>query len=151
MATEHDKRGGDMGSDNLEHYGVKGMRWGVRRSDAQLAKAAAKRESKGSGSTRYSEGPKKLSDDELGARIKRLEAEKRYKELNSRTVSKGEKIAVEVLTTVGKDTATKVLNGTAALATQVALNRQMKGLGDAVLPKQKTPKYLKEKVGSKRG
>lgn len=29
--------------DILEHYGIKGMKWGVRRSDAQLARARGKR------------------------------------------------------------------------------------------------------------
>lgn len=31
---------------SLEHYGVKGMRWGVRRSDKQLARAAQDRKAK---------------------------------------------------------------------------------------------------------
>lgn len=139
-----------MGTDNVDdqvdkylaHYGVTGMKWGVRRSRKALSAA---REKRAGGDA------KKLTDDELGARIKRLEAEKRYKELNKRTVSKGEKMAVDIMTQVGTQTAVKVGNGAMALAAQVALNRQMKGLGDAVLPKQKTPKFIKERVESKRG
>lgn len=36
----------DMGEDFLEHYGVKGMKWGVRRSDKELGIARKARETK---------------------------------------------------------------------------------------------------------
>lgn len=37
--------------DFLEHYGIKGMRWGVRRSDDQIGRAKAKGESESTGSS----------------------------------------------------------------------------------------------------
>mgnify|MGYP003572209041 CR=1 FL=1 len=128
----------------LSHYGVKGMRWGVRKRSPRRVLQEAREKRPGGDA-------KKLTDAELGERIKRLEAEKRYKDLSARTVSRGEKIAVDIMTQVGTQTAVKVGNGALALGAQIALNRQMKGLGDAVVPKQKTPKFLKDKIPSKRG
>jgi hypothetical protein len=116
----------------LEHYGVPGMKWGVRRSRAERKAAreerkAAKKQSDddtGSGSkssggrgdkitkgekTRYEEKSKNLTDSELQARIKRMETEKRYNDLNKRDISTGEKLVAEVITNVGKQVVTQVL------------------------------------------
>lgn len=109
----------------LSHHGVKGQRWGVRRTDAQLARAASRRGDSSEGSdktsgersrvstnrTRYKSGPKGLSDSDLRARISRMETEKRYNDLNSRTVSEGEKIIRSILTDSGKQVATRTLTG----------------------------------------
>ncbi len=124
----------------LEHYGVKGQRWGVRRSRAQRkadkaeAKATRSADSEesdratGSGSkssggredikgakdkTRYKTKGKDLTDSELRARITRMETERRYADLNKRTVSTGEKLVTQVLVSVGQKTAKNVLTAEA--------------------------------------
>lgn len=92
----------DVGENFLEHYGKKGMKWGVRR----------KRPS----TTTYTKPANKLTDQELSKRIKRLEQEKKYNKLNQKEMSKGKKAADEILTNSGKKAAS-----TALAAASVAL------------------------------
>lgn len=49
---------------------------------------------------------RKMSDKELASKIKRLEMEKKYKDLEKGTVDEGERFAKEVLTSIGKKTLT---------------------------------------------
>ncbi len=76
--------------DQLMHYGVKGMRWGKRRSKKQLAKSRKKK-------------VKSMTDDELKSRIARLELENKYMKLNnsaaSQYSSKGKELAGKILST----------------------------------------------------
>ena len=58
----------------LEHYGVKGMRWGVRRSRRQLRRAAKSRDS---------DRLKNMSDDELRTMVNRMNLEQQYSRLSS--------------------------------------------------------------------
>jgi hypothetical protein len=110
MSTEDQSQNIDLTKEEidayLEHYGVKGQQWGVRRSASQLYGAGSSK-----GVTRFKEKPKHLTDQELQARIKRIETEKKYRDLNKRTVSTGEKIAVEIMTHSGKEIGKKVLTG----------------------------------------
>lgn len=112
--------------DFLAHYGVKGQRWGVRneggsgkftgstnKAPKSKSKSAHRNASSNGGITRYAGKPKMLTDAELNARIKRLETEKKYKELNKRQVSAGRKHVNEVLVSIGKQSATKL--GTAGV------------------------------------
>lgn len=112
-----------MSNEELMHYGVLGMRWGVRRSkpssggsrsgsrkgrtdDASDPKKTAKAESKPKKRT-----VKDLSDAELREKISRLELEKRYKDLaksNAPAESAGKKFVKEVLTNSGKNVATQL-------------------------------------------
>lgn len=94
----------DTVDDFLEHFGVKGMKWGVRK-DSPTSRPTAK--------TRYKAAPKHLTDAQLQERIKRMETEKRYNDLNKRTVGTGEKIASDIITSVGKNSMTMI--GTAAV------------------------------------
>ena len=95
----------DVGKEFLSHYGVLGMKWGVRK-DRKSSKAR----------TRYSKSPSRLTDDELKRRVSRMETEKRYNELNRRDVSTGEKMAVDIVKKAGDQTITKVLAGASFLA-----------------------------------
>ena len=60
-------------STELKHYGVKGMRWGVRRTPEQLGHV---RSSRGTGEK--TADPSKMSDEELRRQTNRLELEERY-------------------------------------------------------------------------
>jgi hypothetical protein len=104
--------------DFLEHFGVKGMRWGVRnkrkdtrrsmetadRSDATSANVVVGKER-----TRFKKSPKRLTSVELADRIKRMEMEKRYNDLNKRDISQGRAATTQILSGVGKTLATKAL------------------------------------------
>lgn len=82
-------------NDTLAHYGVKGMKWGVRRSQAELDRAANRR----SGSEDYQRtraakkkirrgSTKNLSNDELRDLVNRMNLEQQYNRLTSKS-SKG--------------------------------------------------------------
>ena len=108
------------------------MRWGVRkgRGGTTVGKTATKTESGERQKTRtvYSKSPKKLTNAEMERRIKRMEMEKRYNDLNSRDVSQGEKIARELVTNVGKQVVTNV-------ATRALTNVSLIGLDKALTKK----------------
>lgn len=78
----------------LAHYGILGMKWGVRRSPEQLGhiRSSAQKKNMSSeekSSTQKSDKPllsraekiSQMSEDELRAAISRMELEKKYKEL----------------------------------------------------------------------
>lgn len=83
----------------LVHYGILGMKWGVRRTEAQLARARGKTESDsgetGKAETKAASSSKKkvsdLSDDELRRVVQRLQMEKQLKDLTPKQISLGER------------------------------------------------------------
>lgn len=104
----------------IEHYGVKGMRWGKRKSVSTAR-------------TKYAKAPSKLSTKELTSRIARMETEKRYNQLNRGDVSEGRKFVNDVLTGAGRRVATTVLTGASLVAIRTALTSKFgEGVGEAV-------------------
>ena len=106
----------------LYHYGAKGMKWGVRRTAAQLGRAIKKvgsflkrsisesnkraNERKRERELREMKGkPKKMSSDELKRRIERLKMEKEYRSLMNETRDRGRKTVSDVMTDISKNTA----------------------------------------------
>lgn len=100
----------------LVHYGVLGMKWGVRRSKAELARARGKKTSdsgddsddKKQTTAKRSKSISEMSDDELRKTVQRLQLEKQYRDLNPKQVSAGQKIVDKILKDVVVPAATEV-------------------------------------------
>lgn len=133
-----------VGEEYISHYGVRGMKWGVRRSRAVLAKAREKRNSEGARITAERKALKKkvrtLSDGDIQKFTQRLEAERKLSTLLKDDTAPGKKKTVEILDSVGTKTVKTV--GTAS-AVAVAAHFARKGLkakgleADFKLPKLK--------------
>ena len=110
--------------DVLAHYGIKGMKWGVRRSEAQLARARGKKEAKRkkkegpppsedaakareSQTKAKKEGLATLSNRELQELNKRLNMEQQYRNLTRESQRK--------LTDEDKALIAAVINGASSL------------------------------------
>ncbi|AWN05441.1 hypothetical protein SEA_ANNIHILUS_6 [Streptomyces phage Annihilus] len=95
--------------DVLAHYGIKGMKWGVRRAnpsgggsekpgpsgDHETAKAAKAKVKAG--------GLKSLSNEELKTYMERMDLEKRYKKANPGIKEETGKFIKDVLVQIGKE------------------------------------------------
>ena len=141
----------------LSHYGVIGMKWGVRRyqnKDGSLTKAGKKhrqrveqrahekkmREKRAKVKKERLEAAKNrslLSDKELDSRINRLEKERRFRELTDSEVAPGRAKARKITRQVGDQLASKtidkstnaVVNGTGYLIKSGILGQTSSKLG----------------------
>ena len=101
-----------MATEYLSHYGVAGMHWGVRRTEAQLgtdkkvldASSAAVRESKnintairGARTTNKLKEAESLTDQELKDRVARMNLEQQYSNLSAANTSKGQAYVQNIL------------------------------------------------------
>lgn len=94
-----------MDNKTLVHWGIKGMKWGVRRyqnSDGSLTPAGKKRYS----DSDQQDSAKSLSDAELRQRINRIQMENTYAQLTAKKKSAGRKFVEDVLLGAAKQTAT---------------------------------------------
>ena len=121
---------------SLQHHGVKGMKWGVRKarpsSGSSKGRTTAKKKKTSSSITtlfkkkkavkktaeKKTEEPKKksvkeMSDAELREAINRMNLEKQYRDLHPQQVSKGKKFADRVLNNIiipaGEDVAKQLV------------------------------------------
>lgn len=114
----------------LIHYGVLGMKWGVRksrpRSSGRVPKTKktksftlfkkrkekkAKKASQKAVKEDYNKkkkSVKKMSDEELKEAISRLELEKKYKSLNQEKVSAGRRVVEDILQSSAKNVGTQL-------------------------------------------
>lgn len=109
--------------DALAHFGVKGMKWGVRRNSAHKNKSI----DKSPDAVRAEEARKKLgkkgdpsalTNQELQHLVTRMNLERQLMTLSNQTPkgpgATGAKIAQEILLNVGKQQLTKLASDTAA-------------------------------------
>lgn len=96
----------------LQHWGIKGMKWGVRRyqnKDGSLTSEGKKRYSDSSSSKTDLSS---LSDDEIRRKINRLQLEKQYQDLMKPVEQKkrnaGKEFVQDVLRNSGKNIATQL-------------------------------------------
>jgi hypothetical protein len=110
------RQGTEVVDDILEHYGVKGMRWGIRRrsgatspgSDDYQRSTAAKAKIKTGG------GTKALSNKELQDLVTRMNLEQQFSRLQPPTKKKkAATFVASVLANVGKQQVTRVANDVA--------------------------------------
>ncbi len=94
-----------MTNNELYHFGVLGMKWGVRKnrsSSDPSSSSLGKKKKRGLGN--ISEPKKKsvndMSDEELRNAITRIELENRYKALNPKKVSAGKKFVDRVINNI---------------------------------------------------
>jgi hypothetical protein len=103
--------------DVLEHYGVKGMRWGQRNSENSSTKPPASADATVAAkykTTAKKGGSKALSNAELQALVTRMNLEKQYSTLNPSASKKVAKFAADMLLGVGKQQVARVANDYAA-------------------------------------
>ena len=94
---------------SLYHFGILGMRWGVRRqtgSDGRILDSGHGSEDFQKARDIKKKGSKNLTNAELKAYVERMNLEKQYATLNKKEVSAGRKFVSDVLVTAGKTTLT---------------------------------------------
>lgn len=102
-------------NNELYHHGVKGMKWGVRKTPVRSSSGATRKRksntlslfkkttrnaSVAKSSPAQTKSVKDMSDDELQRKIDRARLEQKYLELNPKTVSRGRQIAKSVINNV---------------------------------------------------
>lgn len=127
---------------SLQHYGVLGMKWGVRRTPAQLGRQKSSKKKKGflsesnrsKSESKVKKTVKDMTDDELRKKINRLELEKRYRELlkaeNQPRNSRGKAFVSDILEKSGKNIGTQLTTYTLGTAVNKMLGT------DAVNPRR---------------
>ena len=102
----------------LYHYGVLGMKWGVRRNRKSASSSTPntniKRKRVPSEDHLQAKQLKKkklyeMSNKELETLTRRMQLEQNYKNLNRQQISKGQKFVTDILTEVGKETAKNIV------------------------------------------
>ena len=125
-------------SNTLKHYGILGMKWGIRRTPEQLTRAKAhvdaasgmvkeaKNINNAVSSVRSTSGKKDLSsmsDQELRERVNRMNMEQQYSMLSANKTSKGQAYAASTLEVAGSALAIT----SSALGIALAIKQLKKG------------------------
>lgn len=133
----------------LEHYGVKGMKWGVIRTPEQLGhkriprhtgkKKPSKQERIRAERKKAFENRRILSDEELRSRITRLQLEKQFRELSDQDLHRGREVAKNILGFAGSQTAKTIAAGTMLYAAKVGMTKSFnwREAADYIAPKPK--------------
>lgn len=118
----------------LAHFGVKGMKWGVRRSRTSSSSSTktppghisedARKAHDAHVTVQKHKSTDPLSNQELRHLVERIDLEHRYTtSLGKAHQTKGKKFVTDILANVGKQTATKLASDAAAKTVASALKK----------------------------
>lgn len=108
----------------LQHHGIKGQKWGIRRfqnADGSLTAAGKQRVSEVKKRT-DSRNRGTLSNAQLKAKIERLQLEKQLRELTNQEVNSGRVYTQKILKDVGSRVLTTVTTGAILYAGKAAVS-----------------------------
>jgi len=97
----------DIDENVIEHFGVKGMKWGVRRKPRSPGSEDFQRHT-----TNKKAGIKNLSDKDLQALVNRMNMEQSVKRMNPSAVKKGHGVAKGLIAVVGTASAILTISKT---------------------------------------
>lgn len=106
----------------LAHYGVKGMKWGVRKSKAEIARQRKNDRAKDQ-RKRVAQNRRLISSQDLDSYIARLEKEKKLKTLVDADTRSGRTFASSVMTQAGRTAATTIATGAMIYGVRAALQK----------------------------
>lgn len=115
----------DDGSKTVEHFGVRGMHWGTRKS---ATKTRERTKSSGDHATaKKLEKHKRdtLTNKEISTIVKRKELESRYSQVNPSKFKKGEKVVKSIVGVVGTVSSLIALSGSPAGKTAIAAAKKI--------------------------
>lgn len=127
----------DSSEDFLSHYGIKGMKWGVRRSERQLEKARKRRAASSEDSRSAQDAQAKvkkgsvdaLSNKELQSMVTRMNLEQQFATLNekanAKTKSAGRQFAEGIARDLARETVKSAVKNTIGVEVQGAMEKQL--------------------------
>jgi hypothetical protein len=120
--------------DTIEHYGVKGMKWGVRRTDAQLSTARGEKrpsaDAKKAAAARAkaaTKGTESLSNKQLKDLNQRLNLEQQYDRLTYEP--KQQSTMAKASTFIASEAGQVLMSAGKQVATQYVANEMRKRIG----------------------
>lgn len=120
-------------TNELYHWGIKGMKWGVRRyqnADGSLTPAGKKRYAEDDAHEDHGKtspkSVKSMSDKDLREAINRIRMEREYSQLTTREVSAGRKIITGILVESGKEIAKSYVTKYAKKGIELGVKEIMK-------------------------
>lgn len=117
---------GYYSSNYICHYGIKGMKWGIRRTEAQLRRVRGKLDSDNnkkeiSRRKQVNKNRRTISDESLRKEVSRLELEKKYKNLVEEDIHPGRTAVTKFLKSTGGRVLSSAAIGSLAYAGYMAI------------------------------
>lgn len=107
----------DLVKQFIEHHGVKGQKWGVRRKDTSTNSSSGPRKL----SSITSENTKHLTNDELRKIIERMNLDRQFSELTSAKTHAGRKYTKTLLENSGKTAVGVLVSAVATKAVKTVI------------------------------